>query len=224
MDSDEQQIGSLKWSRSSKYTPQSLPKNHARRMSPLSKLTVGLATEVSDAADFDHAVFSSRYGELKNTVALIKMLVEKEELSPTKFSQSVHNTSSGLFSILSKSNVSMESVSAGRQSFQMGLVSSLAYLKTNPGSTVLYVYSDDEVPQELRPFADEDDRQSIGVSMLLNFKGDGLAVSLARKQKAISAESSVGSQANIFLKHLFEQRQKSFSIVGQGSEWKFNLL
>ncbi len=213
------------WSRSEKYIAKKVPKSHMRRMSQLSKMTVDLAMKVTNEESFDHAVFSSRYGELVNTVDLIKMLCRSEELSPTKFSQSVHNTSSGLFSILSGSQASMESVSSGENSFSSGLVSALSYIFTHPHQKVLYVYSDDQVPKPLFSHADFFDREKIGVAMLLTSEGVGLKASVHQEYEADKPRLlKKSSQARSFLKQFFTEKLKNINLQDSHYELQISLL
>lgn len=79
-----------------------IPAMMRRRMSKLSKIAVQVAAELSEGEDIGYTVFSSRHGELERTVQLLQDILSGEDASPTAFSQSVHNTAAGLFTIATK--------------------------------------------------------------------------------------------------------------------------
>lgn len=56
--------------------------------------------EVYDGDKNTDLVYASRYGELERVVKLIKQQIEENEISPTGFSFSVHNSTIGLFRFL----------------------------------------------------------------------------------------------------------------------------
>ena len=87
---------------SDSYELKHLTKSQSRRMSRFSKMTVDLSLDIATGEQIHQAVFASRHGELGNSTDLIDLIIDKELLSPTKFTQSVHNTPSGLFSIISE--------------------------------------------------------------------------------------------------------------------------
>ncbi len=140
----------LQFESSDKYQPKHLTKGQSRRMSLLSKMTVDLSLDVAAGEKIDKAIFASRHGELGNSTHLIDLITESELLSPTKFTQSVHNTSSGLFSILSENKSSSVSISAGENSFIMGLVSVYTHLQVNPHDQILFVFSDCSLPERYK--------------------------------------------------------------------------
>ena len=72
-------------------------------MSALSKMAVQVALQTAGDERPDFLIFCSRHGELVRTRELLGSVVGGSELSPTGFSQSVHNTSAGLYTIIAKS-------------------------------------------------------------------------------------------------------------------------
>lgn len=89
-----------------------IPKTHRRRMSTLSKMAVQTALEVTESERPDFLVFCSQHGELSRTRELLTSIVERTELSPTSFSQSVHNASAGLYTIVTSSGAPATSLAA----------------------------------------------------------------------------------------------------------------
>jgi hypothetical protein len=133
-----------------------IPSNLRRRCSPLSRVTLAVAF----AAARGRAqlvslptIFSSAHGESDVTAALLKDLAAEQALSPMGFSLSVHNASSGLFSIATGDLEAATALAAGEHSLLMGLCESLLTLTDSPDRPVLYVCYDDRVPEAFVPAA-----------------------------------------------------------------------
>lgn len=123
-------------------------------MSRLSKIAVQAALTVSPKCDANYLVFCSRDGEINRTSTLLACIAAGTELSPADFSQSVHNTSSGLYSIITKSQSPACSLAAGAASFAYAWFEAEAFLAEHDGGRVLLVDSDDVLPEEYRIFGD----------------------------------------------------------------------
>ncbi len=130
-----------------------VPPVHRRRMSVLSKLAVQVALEASRRATPDFLVFASQHGELARTRELLSSLVAGTELSPASFSQSVHNTSAGLYTIAAKSRAPASSIAAGASTFAYGWIEAEAYLAANRGRRALLVTYDEPLSPEYRPYS-----------------------------------------------------------------------
>ncbi len=126
-----------------------IPAMMRRRMSSLSKIAVqtALYLKQTQAQPFDYLVFSSRHGELPRTVDLLQQVLQGEEASPMAFSQSVHNTSSGLFTIASKSPIPATSLAGCESSLHHALIEAAAYLYENPTHKVLVIDFDAPLPE-----------------------------------------------------------------------------
>jgi len=129
------------------FKSQLVPKMMARRCSQLSLLALDVALELTESHMADFGVFASRHGEISRTLGLISSIAKREDLSPTAFSQSVHNTAAGLFTIIKKSNFKVSSIAAGPKTLQMAFVEAYAYLKEFKNQSVLLVYFDQELPE-----------------------------------------------------------------------------
>lgn len=115
-----------------------------RRCSIASKIALSLALPLINEKT-KAGIFCSQHGELSNTVELFKQIHNKEILSPNKFSQCVHNTSSGLLSIQQKLNIPFNSISAGCETFQMGLIDAVAKLLER--KEIIFVTFDEKPPE-----------------------------------------------------------------------------
>jgi hypothetical protein len=133
-----------------------VPASHRRRMSALSRMAVQLALEATEGLEVDFAVFCSRHGELARTSRLLASIADAEVLSPMEFSQSVHNTSAGLYSIARDIHDPTSSIAAGAASFATAWLEGEGYLSQNPESRVLLVDCDESLTREYAEFVDGD--------------------------------------------------------------------
>ena len=129
-----------------------IPPLHRRRSSRLTKMALATALQVANEEPFDYSIFCSQHGEIVRTWDILSTISSDTEISPTAFSQSVHNTSSGLFTILRSSNAPSMSMGSGANSFAHGWLEAQAYLAGNPTHRVLLVDFDEVLPTEYQPY------------------------------------------------------------------------
>ena len=131
-----------------------IPAMMRRRMSPLSKIALQTAIHLqqSSSSDFDYLIFSSRHGELPRTVELLQQVLQGEEASPMAFSQSVHNTSAGLFTIATHSPIPATSLAGCESSLHHALIEASAYLSENPQHKILLIDFDAPLPKPYDQF------------------------------------------------------------------------
>lgn len=122
-------------------------------MSTLSKMAIQAGLEALDSTAPDFSVFCSQHGELHRTVELLESVAKGLELSPTAFSQSVHNSSAGLFSIITRSNAPTTSLASGESTFAYGWLEAEAYLANHREASVLLVGFEEPLPVEYQPFS-----------------------------------------------------------------------
>lgn len=145
-----------------------IPAMQRRRLSPFAKLTLHCALGASEPfQDTVPSVFSSRHGDLHKTSKLIADVASKEALSPTHFGLSVHNAVGGLFSIYTGNKAPLSAVSAGEDSFFMGLVDAVAKLHTYGYQHILYVYSDQAVPEQYQTYVQQG-ADNVAVGLLIS--------------------------------------------------------
>jgi hypothetical protein len=132
-----------------------IPPMQRRRTSRLSKMALSAALEAAAEQAVDYSIFCSQHGEIVRTRQILSSISEGTEISPTAFAQSVHNTSSGLFTIFEKSNAPSTSVASGANTFAYGWMEAQAYLSSNPNHTVLLVDFDEVIPDEYQGYTDQ---------------------------------------------------------------------
>ena len=137
------------WSDEAEQVPADLiPPMMRRRMSHLSKIAVQTALQISQDKPVDYIVFASRHGELTRTVKLLEDIMNGGDASPMAFSQSVHNTAAGLFTIASKRATPVTSLAAVENSLSSALIEAYCYLAENPDHNVLLVDFDEPLPDD----------------------------------------------------------------------------
>jgi hypothetical protein len=147
--------------------PQYYPKAQLRRLSPFSKVALHTLDMPSALSDNLPLIFSSQHGDLAKTVQLIKDAALGDELSPTQFTLSVHNATTGLFGIATHNSAPTTTISAGHNTFVEGLIEASMQC-TQEKTAVIYSYCDFDVPEEYSEF--EQPKPARSISMVLNYQ------------------------------------------------------
>ena len=150
-------------------SPARLPPAERRRAGAAVKLALAIADEAVVRAQIDPGalatVFSSSSGEGVNCHALCETLATPAPMvSPTRFTNSVHNAAAGCWHIAVASRASSTSVCAFDGSFGAGLIEAATSVRLS-GEPVLLVASDSPYPEPLhatRPLPDH-----FGTALLL---------------------------------------------------------
>lgn len=133
-----------------------VPAMQRRRLSPFAKMALLVANKsVKGIKKNLPIVFSSRHGDLPKTSTLLADLADKNALSPTAFGLSVHNAIPSLFSILTNNKQAINAISAGQDSFMMGLIDAYSRLKSGLAEEILFIYADQKLPKTYLGFQDE---------------------------------------------------------------------
>ncbi|TNJ14304.1 beta-ketoacyl synthase [Aeromonas sobria] len=146
-----------------------IPMMVARRMSMGGRLAVEVALDMMSRHAVEGAVFASRHGELERSIGLLTALAQARSLSPTDFSQSVHNTAAGLTSIQGKQPIPMSSLAAGSGTFAAALQEAIGML-TDGMERVLVVTFEGALPTFSQPWLG-DEPPPHAVALLLT-RGD----------------------------------------------------
>lgn len=156
--------------------PQLLPATERRRAGTIIKVSVVVAEEALAAtglaADGVATVFSASEGDGKNCHDLCEALATPERfVSPTRFTNSVHNAPAGYWHIATHSMAASTSLCGFDASFSVGLMEA-AVQAVHSDAPVLLVVADAPYPEPLngaRPLPD-----AMGIAMLLaSTKVDG---------------------------------------------------
>jgi hypothetical protein len=158
--------------------PQRLPPAERRRAGEIIKLSLAVAEQACAAAAADPAtlatVFSASTGDGNNCHALCEVLAGTDRLiSPTRFTNSVHNASGGYWHIATASQAPSTSLCAYDASFGAGLLEAAVQCVADQ-RPVLLVAADAGYPEPMhsaRPIMD-----AFGVALLLEPVSDAPAI------------------------------------------------
>jgi hypothetical protein len=193
-----------------------IPATHRRRMSALSKLSVQIGMQAAKDSPADFLVFCSQHGELVRSRELLGSIAAGTELSPTSFSQSVHNTSAGLFTIISHTRAPATALASGASTFAYGWLEAEAYLAEHPSGHVLLVSYDEPLPAEYVPYSTQ--QQCLYAAALMLSTGTGARVELAR---APAASNEALPMAPLFLAWWLSA-EPSLRITADGQGWAWS--
>ncbi len=171
----------------------------------------------------DAAVFISRHGELERTYKIIESLCRQQDVSPTDFAMSVHNTAAGLLTIGGKAPLPMTSLAAGIDGFQQGMLEVQAIISAG-AQKVLLVDFDGAVPEAYSTRITHT-VPAYAVGLLIT-QGQALRCQAIKKASSPKHETSELPQSLDFLRHYLTShaltKESSFIIKGAGSDWQWN--
>ena len=160
-----------------------IPPAHRRRMSALSRLAVQIGLEAASDIAPDHLVFCSQHGDLTRLREMLDAIATGAEVSPTSFSQSVHNASGGLYTIIAKSRAPVSSLASGASTFACGWIEAEGLLLEKPGRQILLVCYDEPLPAEYLPYSTQRQcRYALGL-LLRASTGHGFALQAAPAER-----------------------------------------
>lgn len=149
--------------------PMALPSAERRRAGAVVKVSLAVGQQAVEACGLDAkalpSVFSSSSGDAANCHEICSALASDDRLiSPTRFHNSVHNASSGYWSISSGAMASSSVLCARDAGFAAGLLEAMTQCVVDDSPVLLVVY-DTEYPEPLyskRPLPD-----TLGVAMVV---------------------------------------------------------
>jgi len=154
---------------------ESVPARLRRRCSTVGRMALETSLRLCEASGVEggdvHLVYCSRNGELVTLKSLFDSLFVKEPLSPTRFSNSVHHTPTGYFSLITKNRRISRTISGGDSSFACGLLEAISLLNKHPDRPVLLIYSDEHTPEPFEQLLDKPEFP-FAVALLLSSSGE----------------------------------------------------
>ncbi|MDC9605372.1 beta-ketoacyl synthase chain length factor [Xenorhabdus griffiniae] len=193
-----------------------LPMMTARRLSSGSRLGVDCGLSILRRNQVGAIVYTSRHGELERNYQILQNLAQKENVSPTNFAMSVHNSAVGNLTIVAKAPLVSSSVSAGIDSFQQGIFDALTLLHAGYRK-VLLVDFEGEIPSFYHNVIDANTpAYPFAVALLLE-QGSGLRCT---KQSSAKTEPSL-PQSLQFL-HGWLRGEQNFTVAGDHCQWHWS--
>jgi hypothetical protein len=141
-----------------------VPAMQRRRFSRLTKMMLEVAHQCEPPRQC-RTIFASRHGELNRTLGLLEEVIHHSPLSPIGFSQSVHNTASGIFGIVCDNHSASTSVAAGADTLPQALTEAFAQLNADP-TPLLLVFADEPVPDIYREYC-QDAESPLALALVL---------------------------------------------------------
>lgn len=184
-------------------------------MSRLAKMALSCALEAAGGDVVDYSIFCSQHGEIVRTRDILAAISAGDEISPTAFSQSVHNTSSGLYTIVAKSNRASTSIASGANSFAHAWIEAESWLAANPGDRVLLVDFDEVIPAEYHGYSAQVQCDHALALLLRAARDDGVGLS-----RDASAPASGLPQGPQFLAW-YRAGSASLSLGADGQGWRW---
>ncbi|WP_392558863.1 beta-ketoacyl synthase chain length factor [Orbus mooreae] len=196
---------------------QRIPMMQARRMSEPSRLAVDVGLELINETKIDFAIFISRHGELERTYKILTTLNNHVDVSPTDFALSVHNTASGLLTIIAKQAIPISSISANRDGFQQGLIEAQALLKQGY-NRILLIDFDGSLPNIYQTQVNS----SVSAYAMGIILTPGNTISIEATKKYSPQYQTQYPQSLAFL-HGFLSKKQTFMLQGYFHDWQWTI-
>lgn len=163
-----------------------LPMMQRRRLSPLARAAMAVAWHCRGDLPAMPAVFYSRHGESRHYLEMLQDLAAGQELSPSRFSLSVHNAIAGLYSLCSGSEAACISLAGSADDLFAAFLEAAGLLAQSGYGRVLLVLYEQPLPEVYRAFATGPGRV-VALALRLGAPGDGLSLRLLRKRPEVLA-------------------------------------
>lgn len=170
-----------------------IPTSLRRRCSAFTKMSLAVAHACVRGGEYKNppSVFASAHGEASVTAQLLGDLSLNQALSPMGFSLSVHNSSSGIYSISSQNKAPSTALAAGEYTFLMGLLETLLQVRKGGGEPVLYVCSDERIPEVFLP-PNTSQPAPVALALLLGKGDSGVPLTVELTSGTHSAPKGAG--------------------------------
>jgi hypothetical protein len=119
-----------------------VPRMLKRRLSPLARIVFCAASQCVDQKTHLPAVFSSTHGELAKSFKMMEMIEQGEEISPTAFSLSVHNSIAGLFAMAYKNKRQCVVVAPGEEGLAAAFIEAIGLLQEGTDEVLVVLYDE----------------------------------------------------------------------------------
>ncbi len=193
---------------------------YRRRLSNLSRMAIVAASScLTEKVSRIKTIFASRHGEVSSTVKMLHYLSSNMQLSPAAFSLSVHSTAAGFLSIAWADHSSFTAVSAGTDTLFAAFQEAAGQLASNPGLSLLVIYGDEVLPEELSGFGGSADNNH---ALALYFNASAMQKELVFESNVLCGERNKSQPAIAFADFL-ESGKGAFYWNGSRHSWKIML-
>lgn len=191
-----------------------------RRLGSLGRAMLHCAGRVSEGQGPLPSVFASRHGDVARTVPILEDLARGLPPSPTSFSMNVQNAVAGVWSIARKDASPSTAITAGPETFGLGLLEALSLHTSDPTQPVLFVYSDEPLPDLFKAFTESVESPLHAVALLIGLP--------AARHLEFSREPGVAGPIaplpqSIQALHVLSSGQPQGPWVEAGTAWRWQL-
>ena len=133
-----------------------IPPLERRRLTGVERAALSVAWQVRPEGEVP-VVFASRWGEIGVTLKLMEQFHADREMSPARFSASVHNAAPGAFSLLTHNHAPYTAIAARERSLEAGLLEALAQGEAARSASgpyqgsVVFVFAEEATPAFYAP-------------------------------------------------------------------------
>lgn len=191
-----------------------LPMMTARRLSSGSKLAVECGLSMLHQHAIEAVLYTSRHGELERNYRILEALAKQQPVSPTDFALSVHNSAVGNLTIVAQQSIVSSSLSAGKDTFQQGLLEVVSLLQAGY-KRVLLVDFDGAVPAFYHQDLPANTPTWAYAAAFVFEAGEQLCCSTLAGGE--DAETGL-PQSLTFLRHYVNQ-EREFTVGGEVAQW-----
>ena len=201
-----------------------LPAMIRRRCSTLARIMLTAAFDCCEAEELEGVatVFASRHGNINESIDLLERLAQRQPLSPTRFSHTVHNAQAGLFSIAAGNRRASSSIAAQEETFGCGWLEALTLLQREPERPVLLVVGDVPLAPTFAALIEEP-VGAYGLALLLDRGEEGASLGFALESGEPEASIPRWPDAAEFLRWLLSDEEQL--ALGAGPRrWRWQKL
>lgn len=191
-----------------------------RRLTQWGRMALEVATACSDSIDQNTpTIFVSRHGDTRRTASLLESIAQEEMLSPTAFSLSVHNSSSGIFSMVRQVFGPALAVASGKDSLAQAFIEAHGLL-SDGHDRVLLVMVDEPLAEFYLPDTDEQD-MPYAFALVLN-KGGKNTLSVGYEAAASKATDESGLSLGVQFLSFWYAEKIEMAYNGKRLSWRFS--
>jgi hypothetical protein len=199
-----------------------LPMMQRRRLSPLAKAAMAVAWHCREEFTDLPAVFCSTHGESQNYFELLTDLAATQEISPTRFSLSVHNAIAGLYSQFSGEHSPYVALAGGTEGLFAAFLEAAGLLLEGPHQRILVVWYEQALPEVYRSYARGPD-STLALAMRLSVGSrNGPRLRLRRTPARAATATPPADQLHEFRQAILGGERCSATSEGQ-SLWHWRL-
>ncbi len=195
-----------------------MPSMLRRRAGFFGKMALEVAYQCVNGEKNIPTVFCSRHGDVVGALELLNAMVDREPISPTKFSLSVHNADAGLFSIARQDQANHTALAAGSCTVEHGVIEACGLLANGADKVLLVVY-ENQLPEIYRTYQDCDEQPHAWAWMIVPAADNFLQLGWSHADAEPEPSPMPGSLA---VWQFYLNQQQTFQRVAERRLWRWS--